>query len=229
MKKEQKQPSNFDSKKHYPVAEACTFLAELSTSKFVGSVDIDVVLDVPEKHKKTNIAGSVTLPHQAGEAKKVIAFCQGEDVKTAKAAGATDAGLEDLVKKVEEGKIAFDVVVATPDVMPKIAKLGKVLGPKGLMPNPNNGTVTKDVAATISEFVSGKQNFKKSEQQVIRGKIAKLDMQPSQIEANVVAFLKAVMAEARKVNPQPLKKVTVSPTMGAGVRLELNNILERIV
>lgn len=218
----------YDKNKAYTLEEAVGMLPELSTSKFVGSVDVDIVLDTPEKHKKTAIAGSVSLPHQVGEAKKVVVLAEAGDVTLAKQAGAVAAGLDDVVKKIEDGSLEFDVVIATPTVMPKIAKLGRVLGPKGLMPNPNNGTVTKDVEGTIKEFASGKQNFKKSEQQAIRAKVAKLDMKPEAIKENITEFVKAVVQSSRKIGANPIKKITLSPTMGKGVKLDISSLMEEI-
>lgn len=224
MDKKTKDIPTIDRSKLYPLQEAVELLPQISTSKFVGSVDADIVLNLTTKQLKETVRGSLTFPHQFGEAKKVIVFADEKDAKTAKAAGAVEAGLQELVKKVEEGKLDFDVVIATPDVMSQIAKLGKVLGPKGLMPTPNNGTVTKDVETAVRSYVSGKQNFKMSEQGVVRGRVAKLDMAPEQIVENIKALLAAITTETRKLSVQPFKRITLSPTMGAGIKVDTNSL-----
>lgn len=218
----------FDSQKHYTIEEACELLPQLSTSKFEGSVDVDVILKKGKKKNQEAIRGSVVFPHGFGEKKRVILFGDEQSAKEAKAAGAIEAGLDELITKVEKGSIDFDVVLATPDVMPKIAKLGRYLGPKGLMPNPSNGTITKDVKNTVGAYLSGKQDFKMNEQQAVRGRVAKLGMKPAEIADNLVAFLKNVANEGRKIDPQPFTKIVVSPTMGKGVKLDINSVTETI-
>ncbi len=221
-------PANYDKTKLYTVAQAAELLPQLSTSKFVGSVDIDIVLNLTEKQLKETVRGSVVFPHQFGKEVKVLVFAEEKDAKAALAAGADFAGLEDMMEKVEKGTLQFDVVIATPAVMPKIAKLGRVLGPKGLMPNPANQTVTADVVKTLASYKAGKQDFKMSEQGAIRGKVAKVDLTPEQITANINAFLKSVLNEAKKLSGQPFKKVTLSPSMGAPVKVDVATIAENL-
>jgi large subunit ribosomal protein L1 len=228
MSKPKVQKVILEKDKVYAIDAAAEMVTKLSTSKFVGSVDIDVVLDVPEKHKKTNVSGSVSLPHQSGTAKKVVVFANPEDAKAAKAAGAKKAGLEDLVADIEGGDLDFDVVLATPEVMSKIAKLGKILGPRALMPNPNNGTISANIVDAVKVFVAGKQNFKMSDQQSVRAKVGKIDQTPTQIAENIKVFLKAVFTESRKVNSQPFRKITISPTMGKGVRIDISDVIANI-
>jgi len=211
------------------IDQAAEVLPKVSVSKFSGSVDIDVVLNLKEKQKKESIRGVVSLPHKFGEDKKVIVFCSEKDIEKAKAAGAIEAGLEELKQKVLDGKIEFDVVIATPDAMPKIIQLGKVLGPTGLMPNPKNGTVVTDVAEAIKGFVGGKMSFKMVPGQgIIRNKVAKVDMTAAQIVENITAYLKGVFAETKKLSSTPFKKVVVKPTMGPSIRLDVNDILARM-
>lgn len=215
---------NLDPTKKYTLSEAAELLPILSTSKFVGSVDIDIVLNLTEKQKKESVRGSVSFSNRFGKEVEVIVFADEKESAEALKSGAKAAGLEDLVKKVEDGKIEFDVAIATPTVMAKIAKLGKVLGPKGLMPNPANGTVTADVTKAIESFKGGKQNFKMSEQGVVRMRVAKLDMTAEQIAVNIMDLLKAVFAAARKLNPQPFRQITLSPTMGKGIKLDVTAV-----
>ena len=217
-------PANYNYLQQYSIAEASALLPQLSTSKFTGSVDIDIVLSLSDKQKKEAVKGSVVFTNQLGEEKKVIVFCDEKDAKTALAAGADAAGLEDLVAKVEAGKIDYDIVIATPVVMAKIAKLGKVLGPKGLMPNPVNETVTSDVERVVKIYKAGKVNFKMTDQGVIRAKVAKTDMDATKIAENIKDFLKSVFAASKKLNSQPFKKITLSPTMGKAVRLDLSDV-----
>lgn len=206
--------------------EAIIILPEISTSKFDGSIEMDILLNLKESQKKESLRGSVSLPHQVGNDKKVIAFCESKDEKKAKDAGAVDAGLDELIEKVEKGSVEFDVVVATPAAMGKIVKLGKVLGPRGLMPNPKNGTISEDVTEMVKSFKSGKTSFRMTpEQGTIRGKVASTAMKPEEIKANILAYTKAVFAEAKKFGAQPFKKIILAPTMGPSVKLDVNDII----
>lgn len=206
--------------------DALAMLPKLSISKFDGSVDIDIVLNLKESQKKESVRGSVTLPNRFGEDKKVIVFCDEKDAKVALSAGATLAGMESLAEKVEKNEVEFDIVLATPSAMPKLVKLGKVLGPRGLMPNPKNGTISDDIESMVKSFKSGKSNFRMTpDQGTVRASIAKVSMTSEQIKENLQAFLKAVFSEVKKLNPQPFKRVTLSPSMGPGVKLELSDII----
>lgn len=225
----EKETTNFDKNKQYTLDEAATLLPSLSTSKFTGSVDLDVVLKLKDNQKKEVIRGSINMPHSFGEEKKVIVFCEENDVNTALKAGAVKAGLDDLMKELQDGFSDFDIVLATPSVMPKIVKIGKVLGPKGLMPNPKNGTVTTDIEKTISSFKSGRVNFKSApDQGVIRLRVAKLDMAAEQIKENLLETLKAIFNEAKKLSSNPFKKVSVKPTMGTSIKLDVNDIIKQL-
>lgn len=223
-----KETKEFDLSQEYALDEALSMLPELSTSKFVGSVDVDIIIKPSKKKNQEAIRGSVSFPNSFGDKKRIIVFGDEQTAKDAKAAGAVEAGLDDLAKKVEEGSLEYDVVIATPDVMSKIARLGRVLGPKGLMPNPGNGTITTDVASTIKEYVAGKQDFKMSDQNAVRARVGKLDMKTDELVANTIAFLKQVLTQARNIDPQPFKKITLSPTMGKGVKIDIDSVIETI-
>lgn len=218
--------TNFDVNKQYSIAEAVPLLKQLSTTKFVGSVDIDIVLELNDKQRKESLRGSVVFPNKFGQEKKILALVEEKDIEAAKAAGAIVNPLDESIKQIEAGTIDFDIVIAVPAIMAKIAKLGRVLGPKGLMPNPANGTVTADVVTAIQNYSGGKETFKMSDQGVIRSRLAKLDMEDEAIVANIVAMLKAVMSEARKFGANPIKKITLSPTMGKGVRVSITSLTE---
>lgn len=226
MRNKKNLPENFNRQTEYKIHDAVELLPKLSTSKFVGTINIDIVLKLSDKQKKESIRGSVVFPHQFSKEKRVIVFAKEQDAKKALSAGAIDAGLEELVKKVETGKTQFDVAIATPDVMPVIAKLGKVLGPKGLMPNPANGTVTTDIEKAIQVYKAGKVDFKMNEQGTIKAGVAKLDMKPEQISENIEAFIKSALEAIKKVNSQAISKIFVSPTMGERVSIALGDFLE---
>jgi large subunit ribosomal protein L1 len=221
-------PENFNSNKEYKVAEAATLLPQLSTTKFVGSVNIDVIFGFNDKQKKESVRGSITFPNQIASEKKIIVFTNEKDAKVALANGAEAAGLDELISQVESGSIVFDVALATPDAMPKVARLGKVLGPKGLMPSPANQTVTNDLEKTIKLYKAGKFDFKMSDQGAIRAKVARLDMTPEQITENIVSFLKAVYLASRKVKSSPFRKIVISPTMGERIKLDINSLMAEI-
>ncbi|BCX13813.1 MAG: 50S ribosomal protein L1 [Candidatus Dojkabacteria bacterium] len=209
--------------------EAISLLPKVSYSKFVGSVDIDIQLNLKESQKKESLRGSVSLPHQVGEAQKVIVFADKKEADDAKKAGAVEAGLDDLIEKVINGEVEYDVVIATPAVMPKIAKLGKILGPKGLMPNPQNGTITQNVVEAVESFKSGRVNFRMTQEQgTVRGRVAKLDMEPNQIKDNILSFIRAVNSEAKKFSSNPIKQVVLKPTMGASIRVDVYDIMNQI-
>lgn len=228
MKKTTQLPENYDSQKRYSLDEAAALLPQLSTSKFVGSVDVDIVLNISEKQKKESVRGSIVFSNRFGNEVKVVVIADEKDAKDALAAGANDAGFEDMIKKIEDGKVEYDVVIATPVVMPKAARLGKVLGPKGLMPNPANGTVATDVVKAVETYKSGKQNFKMSEQGTVRMRAAKVDMTPEQIKQNLVDLLKQVFIATRKLNSQPFRKITLSPSMGKPVKLDVQALAEEL-
>lgn len=225
MKKTQ---TSIDTTKAYSLDEAIALLPTLNKSKFVGNVDVDVVLNLTEKQKKESIRGSVIFPFMFGTPKRVAVIADERDAVTAKAAGADEAGLAELVKKLEAGNIDFDVIIATPSVMPQIARLGRILGPRGLMPNPANETVTTDLERIITTYKRGKFDFKVGDQAVIRAKVAKVDMPAEEIKANVIALLKSIYQETKKLNSQPFKRITLSPTMGAGVRLDANEAISQL-
>ncbi len=214
-----------------PIAlkEAVKQLPELSKSKFVGSVDLDVQLNLKEKQKKDVIRGSFALPNTFGEDKKVIVFCEENLVKEALEAGAVKAGMDDLSKELEGGFGDFDVVIATPSAMPKLVRLGKILGPKGLMPNPKNGTISQEVGKAVASFKSGRSSYKSIQDQgVIKLKIAKLDMTAEQIEENIIAFFRALSVDVKKYGSSPFKQVIVKPTMGSSVKVDVNDIIKNL-
>lgn len=222
--KKKKDLPAIDTQKSYELAQALELVKESSSSKFVGSVDIDILLNLSEKQKKETISGSVVLPHQVGTSPRIAVLAEGEDQTKARKAKADIVGLDELIRDISAGKIDFDVLIATPGVMKHMGKLGKVLGPRGLMPNPKNETVTNNIEKVVESYKAGKLNFKSTEQMTVRSRIGKVDMTNEQLTENFTVFIKAVFAEAKRFGTQPFKKVTLSPTMGAGVKVDINSL-----
>ena len=209
------------TKSKYSIADASELLPKISLSKFNGSCNLDVTLQLKQKQANETVRGSIVFPHQFGEQKKVLVLAQPDKVASALEAGADYAGLEDMVEKIEKGWLDFDVVIATPQVMPKIAKLGKVLGPRQLMPNPKTGTVTDNLDNAIKLYKSGKVDFKMDAGKTIKLRFAKCEMTATDITANLTAALDAIKAETRKLGPTVIKKIMVSPTMGPKLVVEM--------
>ena len=215
----------FDKTQKYSLEEASKLLPELSTSKFVGSIEVHMSLEKAKK-KEGTVRGSVILPHQTASSKRVAVIAESKDQAKAKEAGADLVGYEDLIKEIEGGKIDFDVLIATPTVMAKVGSLGRVLGPKGLLPNPKNETVTMDLSRVVKSYKAGKLDFKMDDGLGIHVKVATTKMTPEQIKENLTAFFKAVLAEAKSISPTPFRSVVVSPSMGPGVKLEVNSLYQ---
>lgn len=211
-----------EKSKHYSVAEAMALMPQISTSKFAGSVTALVYLNLNEKQKKDSVRGSYTLPNTFGKSIKVLVIADKADAEKAK--DADIFGGEELFKDIEAGTLAFDVILTTPAMMPKLARLGKTLGSKGLMPNPKNGTITTDLPAAIAKFKSGMKNFKSINAAPITAVIGKTDMTTDKLTANFNAFVKAVMAEVKKYGSNPIKSIIVNPTMGPKVVVDVNKI-----
>lgn len=231
MKKNNKKENivSVDTKKLYTIKECSETLPKISSSKFIGSIDIDIVLNLKQKNLKDTVRGSIVFPNQVGEEKKIYVLCEEKDEKKALESGADKVGLNEIEAEIMNGNINFDVLIATSSVMPKIVKLAKTLGPKGLMPNPKNGTVTDDMEKAIQSFKSGKVNFKTAQDQpVIRLKVGNLQMNAQQLEENITEAIKSVYSEAKKYNTIPFKKITLSPTIGAGLKLDISDIIKNI-
>lgn len=217
-----------DNNKLYSVEEAVKKAKEVSYTKFIGSLNIVVNINVPAKFKKDSIRGSVVLPHQTGETKKVVVVTSAQYEKSAQDAGADEVGADDLIKKIEEGYTDFDVLIATPEMMIKLAKLGKTLGPKGLMPNPKNNTVTTDVEKAVKSYKAGKLDFRMSEQGEIKSKVGKLDQDDEHLKENVNAFLNVALFETKKYGPHRIKSIFLSPTMGPSIQIDTSLVLKEI-
>lgn len=210
-----------DRNKKYSVDEALDLLSKMEQAKFDETVDIAIRLGVDPKQTDQNVRGAVGLPHGTGKKTRVAVFAKGDKADEALQAGADVAGGEDLVKKVEGGFFEFDKTVATPDMMPLVGKLGKVLGPRGLMPNPKLGTVTTDVAKAVKELKAGRVEFRIEKAAIIHSVVGKKSFSSKQLKENIEALLEAVTkAKPSQAKGNYLLSVTLSSTMGPGIKLD---------
>jgi large subunit ribosomal protein L1 len=215
-----------DRLKQYSLEESVDFIKENKFVKFDESVDINLRLGVDPRHADQIVRGMVSLPHGTGKDVKILVFAQGEKEKEARDAGADYIGGDDEVQKIQEGWIDFDVVVATPDMMSKVGRLGKVLGPRGLMPNPKSGTVTMDVEKTVKELKAGKIEFRVDRQGGLSASIGKTSFEKEALIDNAVAFLDAVVrAKPQAAKGTYIKSAAISSTMGVGLKLDHGAIL----
>jgi large subunit ribosomal protein L1 len=204
----------------YTTEEACELLPKLSISNFTGTASLNVILQLKQKHANESIRGSVIFPNQFGEEKKIVVLATPKGQEVAKKAGADHVGLEDLVKKIEGSWTEFDVVIAEPAVMPQIAKLGKILGPRQMMPNPKNTTVTDDLESAVKAFKSGKSNFKMDEGKSIKLSFGKLDMDAMKLAENLETALKAIRSEVKQYGVNVIKEILIYPSMGPSINIE---------
>jgi large subunit ribosomal protein L1 len=210
-----------DRAQHYAPAEAIQKVKAAATAKFDESVDVAVRLGVDPKHADQVVRGTVSLPHGTGKTVRILVIAAGEKAAEAEAAGADFAGT-DYVQKIKEGWLEADVIVATPDVMGQLGPLGKILGPRGLMPNPKAGTVTMDVARAVRELKAGKIEFRVDKAGIVHAPIGKKSFAADHLAANLQAFMDAVLrAKPSAAKGTYVRSVTVSSTMGPGVRLDL--------
>ena len=192
-KKRKAASSKVDKNKFYTLKEASSLVKEVNTTKFDASVDLHVRLGVDPKKADQSIRGTVSLPHGTGKTKRVLVLCTPDKEADAKAAGADYVGLDEYIQKIEGGWVDVDVIVATPSVMPKIGKLGKVLGPRNLMPNPKTGTVTNDVAAAVKEVKGGKVAFKVDKAGIIHASIGRVSFTPEKLMENSQELIGAII------------------------------------
>jgi len=213
----------FDKQKTYPLAEAAEIVKKSATAKFDETVELHIRLGIDPKQSDQIIRGTVALPHGTGKSRRVAVVTKGDKLKEAEAAGADLLGGNDLIEIIASGKMDFDVLVASPDVMKDISKLGKVLGPRGLMPNPKAGTVTFDIGKTVKELKAGRVEFKNDDFGIVHLAIGKRSFEPKKIVDNAQVVLQTVA----KMKPAASKgiyvmSVTLSSTMGPGVKVDPN-------
>ena len=214
-----------DSKKLYSIAEAIKLVKETSYAGFDASVEVSYNLSVDPKQADQQIRGSLVLPNGTGKTQKVIVFADGPQAEQAKAAGADEVGSDDLVEKVQNGYLDFDVVVATPTMMAKVGRLGRILGPKGLMPNPKTGTVTMDIEKAVKNVKAGQVEYRVDRQAAIHAAIGKVSFTDEQLIENFDALRDVILrARPSAAKGQYIKSVAVAATFGPGIKLDPLNL-----
>ncbi len=210
-----------DRERLYTLEEATELVVKTKTANFVETVEVALRLGVDPRHADQQIRGTVVLPHGTGKTVRVLAITQGENVQKALDAGADFAGAEEYIEKIQGGWFDFDVVIATPDMMPKLGKLGRILGTKGLMPNPKSGTVSADIATAVSEFKKGKLAFRVDKLGSIHVPVGKVNFPVEKINDNLKAFLAEIIRlKPSSAKGQYLRTVAVSLTMGPGIKID---------
>ena len=205
------------------LAEAVKKVKTFGSAKFDQSVECVLHLGIDPKQADQMVRGAVSLPHGIGKARRVIAFCDDSDADAAKAAGAVEAGCDDLIKKVADGWLDFDVAIASPKVMGKAGKLGRVLGPQGKMPSPKNGTVTADIMTAIKEFAAGKVEFRNDSGGNVHGVVGKLSFEENKLQENIQAFIDHIKrSKPTGAKGTYIKKVCIAATMSPSVQLEVS-------
>jgi large subunit ribosomal protein L1 len=225
-KKRKDAVAKVDKNKFYSLKEASQLVKEINCTKFDSSVDLHIRLGVDPKKADQQVRGTVSLPHGTGRTKKVLVLCTPDKEAAAREAGADYVGLDEFVTKIEGGWVDMDVIIATPAVMPKIGKLGKVLGPRNLMPNPKTGTVTNDVAAAVNEVKGGKIAFKVDKAGIVHASIGRISFTPEKIAENSAELINAIV----KLKPSAskgtyVKGVSMASTMSPGITLETKSLI----
>ncbi len=215
-----------DRTRAYPVGEAIALAKETSTARFDATIEAHLRLGVDPRHADQMVRGTVVLPHGTGKAVRVAVFAQGDKAQEAMRAGADVVGAEDLVKRVEAGWLEFDVALATPDMMGQVGRLGRILGRRGLMPNPKAGTITFDLERTIREVKAGRVEFRVDKTGIIHVPIGKVSFEDGALVENLAALVDAVVrAKPAGAKGQYLRGLTVASTMGPGIRVDIPSVL----
>jgi len=220
-KKYRSAAATYDVEAVFGAPDALRMVKEMATAKFDESVEVAVRLGVDPRKADQAVRGTVALPSGTGKDVRVAVFAAGEAAQAARDAGADLVGTDDLAAEIEKGKMDFDVAIATPDLMPLVGRLGRALGPRGLMPNPKTGTVTNDVGRAVSEFKGGKVEYRTDRYGNVQVPIGKVSFEPTALEANFAALIDELMrAKPASAKGRYLKKITVSSTMGPGVKVD---------
>jgi len=220
-RKRNKVLESLDRQKRYSIDEACALVKSSSFAKFEESVDLAVRLGVNPRHADQMVRGALVLPHGIGKTKRVLVFAKAEKASEAEQAGADMVGADDLVAKVAAGFLDFDTVIATPDMMGQVGRLGRVLGPRGLMPNPKVGTVTADVKKAVSEAKAGKVEFRVEKAGIVHVPVGKKSFEAGKLAENARALLEALLkAKPSTAKGQYVKSITISSTMGPGIKID---------
>ncbi len=214
-----------DSNKKYALTDALTLVKECATAKFDETIEVAINLGIDAKKSDQNVRGSVVLPAGTGKKVRVAVFTTGDNVEKAQAAGADEVGMEDLMKLMQDGDLNFDTVIASPDAMGVVGRLGQLLGPRGLMPNPKVGTVSMDVETAVKNAKSGQVRYRNDKAGIIHAGVGKASFSEAELAANIAAVIDAV----KKAKPSSAKgtyvqKLSISSTMGAGIAIDLASI-----
>ena len=217
--------AKFDKSKSYSLNEAVNIVKQITYSKFDASVDLNIRLGVDPRKANQMVRGSVTLPHGTGKVVRVLVLCNPDKAQEALDAGADYVGLDEYIQKIKDGWTDIDIVITTPNIMPKVGALGRILGPRGLMPNPKTGTVTMDVAKAVQEVKAGKIDFKVDKYGIIAAGVAKVSFSPEQIFDNAKELIQTVI----KLNPAAakgtyVKSIYISSTMSPGVQIDVKSV-----
>ena len=216
-----------DVLKEYDINEALALLKEFATAKFRESVDVAINLGIDARKSDQNVRGATVLPNGTGRDVRVAVFTQGANAEKATAAGADVVGMDDLAEQVKAGNMDFDVVIATPDAMRVVGQLGQILGPRGLMPNPKVGTVTPDVTTAVNNAKAGQIRYRNDKNGIIHTTIGKADFDDAKLQQNLESLLEALKkAKPANAKGQYIKKISVSTTMGAGVKVNASSLSE---
>ena len=217
--------AKFDKSKSYSLSEAVNIVKQITYTKFDASVDVNIRLGVDPRKANQMVRGSVTLPHGTGKVVRVLVLCNPDKAQEALDAGADYVGLDEYIQKIKDGWTDIDIVITTPNIMPKVGALGRILGPRGLMPNPKTGTVTMDIAKAVQEVKAGKIDFKVDKYGIIAAGVAKVSFSPEQIFDNAKELIQAVI----KLKPAAakgtyMKSVYISSTMSPGVQIDVKSV-----
>ncbi|HEY3307465.1 MAG TPA: 50S ribosomal protein L1 [Desulfuromonadaceae bacterium] len=224
-KKHKEAAAKIDRAKVYPLAAALDVVKQGTFAKFDETVDVAVRLGVDPRHADQMVRGAVVLPNGLGKTVRVLVFAKGEKEKEALDAGADFVGSEDLVAKIQEGWFDFDTAIATPDMMGVVGKIGKILGPRGLMPNPKVGTVTFDIGRAVKESKAGKVEFRVEKAGIVHAPVGKVSFDAEKLKGNVLALVEAlVKAKPSAAKGIYIKKISVSSTMGPGINLDVSDV-----
>lgn len=215
-----------DRNRFYALTEACELVKKASFARFDETVDIAVRLGVEPKHADQMVRGATVLPHGIGKTVRVLVFAKGEKAIEAQNAGADYVGADDLVQKVQDGWLEFDTVIATPDMMGQVGRLGRILGPRGLMPNPKVGTVTFDVKKAIEDVKAGKVEFRVEKAGIVHAPLGKRSFEAEQLVGNARALIDALIrAKPASAKGQYIRTITLSTTMGPGIRIDPASVI----
>ena len=226
VSKQQKEAlAKFDKSKSYSLNEAVNIVKQITYTKFDASVDLNIRLGVDPRKANQMVRGSVTLPHGTGKVVRVLVLCNPDKAQEAMDAGADYVGLDEYIQKIKDGWTDIDVIITTPNIMPKVGPIGRILGPRGLMPNPKTGTVTMDVAKAVQEVKAGKIDFKVDKYGIINAGVAKVSFAPEKIYDNAKELIQTVI----KLKPAAakgtyIKSIYISSTMSPGVQIDVKSI-----